>query len=122
MKMKHGIDQMFEVLVVSQICEPISPQPLSESCEYLSQLELADPGSDVSLEVDVLIGSDYYWQLTTGEIRHGTTGPVAIRTKLGWVLSGSGPSIRMEIPVVSLITAHSLMIGTEFTSNIELDN
>ena len=75
MKMKHGTDQEFEVLVVPQICEPISPQPLSvcvASCEHLSQLELADPGSNIPLEVDVLIGSDYYWELTTGEIRRGT--------------------------------------------------
>ena len=51
-----------------------------------------------------------------------TTGPVAIRTKLGWVLSGPGPSIHMEIPVVSLITTHTLTIGMESMSNIELDN
>ena len=125
MKMKHGTDQEFKVIVVPQICEPITPQPLSvcvESCEHLSQLELADPGSNIPLEVDVLIGSDYYWELTTGEIRRGTTGPVAIRTKLGWVLSGPSPSIHMEIPVVSLITAHTLTIGTESISNSELNN
>ena len=60
MKMKHGTDQKFEVLVVLQICEPISFQPLSvcvASCEHLSQLKLADPGSNIPLEVDVLIGS-----------------------------------------------------------------
>ena len=76
MKMKHGSDQEFEMLVVPQICEPISPQPLSicvENCEHLSQLELADPGSDHPLEVDVLIGSDYYWELSTGEVKRGAT-------------------------------------------------
>lgn len=125
MKMKHDADQEYEVLVVPQICEPISPQLLSvcvESCEHLSQLESADSGSNIPLEVDVLIGSDYYWVLTTGEIRRGATGPVAIRTKLGWVLSGPGPPIHMEIPVVSLTTTHTLTIGMEATSNSELDN
>ena len=130
MKMKHGSDQEFEVLVVPHICEPIAPQPLSvcmESCEHLSQLELADPESDHPLEVDVLIGSDYYWKLATGEVRRGTTGPVAIRTRLGWVLSGPGPPIRTEIPVISLMTTHTLTIGTESpsrdsTSNRDLDN
>ena len=65
MKMKHGTDQEFEVLVVPQICKPISLQLLSvcvTSCEHLSQLQLADPGSNVPLEVDVLIGNDYYWR------------------------------------------------------------
>ena len=130
MKMKHGSDQEFEVLVVPHICEPIAPQPLSvcmESCEHLSQLELADPESDHPLEVDVLIGSDYYWKLATGEVRCGTTGPVAIGTRLGWVLSGPGPPIRTEIPVISLMTTHTLTIGTESpssdsTSNRDLDN
>ena len=71
MKMKHGLDQEFKMLVVSQICEPISPQPLFicvEKCEHLLQLQLADPGSDCPLEVDVLIGSDYYWELSTEEV------------------------------------------------------
>ena len=130
MKMKHGSDQEFEVLVVPHICEPIAPQPLSvcmESCEHLSQLELADPESDHPLEVDVLIGSDYYWKLATGEVRRGTTGPVAIRTRLGWVLSGPGPPIRTEIPVINLMTTHTLTIGTESpssdsTSSRDLDN
>ena len=38
-----------------------------------------------SLEV---IGSDYYWSLVTGEVCRGNSGPIAIHTKLGWVLSG----------------------------------
>jgi len=37
----------------------------------------------------MLVGSDYYWQLTTGEVIRGEGGPIAINTKLGWVLSGS---------------------------------
>ncbi len=41
-----------------------------------------------SLEVDVLIGCDLYWELITGNIRCGDSGPVAIQTRLGWVLSG----------------------------------
>jgi len=39
--------------------------------------------------IDVLIGSDHYWKFVTGEIRQGEQGPVAIRSKLGWLLSGS---------------------------------
>ena len=125
MKMKHGSDQEFEMLVVPQICEPISPQPLSicvENCEHLSQLELADPGSDHPLEVDVLIGSDYYWELSTGEVKRGATGPVAMGTRLGWVLSGPGPSIHTEIPIMSLTTTHTLTIGAGISSNSDLDN
>ena len=39
-------------------------------------------------EVDILIGYDQYWNVVTGEVRKGTSGPTAINTILGWVLSG----------------------------------
>ena len=40
------------------------------------------------MEANILIGSDYYWELTTSRTRRGKSGPVAIYRKLGWVLSG----------------------------------
>ena len=72
--------------------------------------------------MDILIGSDYYWELTTGNVRHGNTGPVAINTKLGWVLSGPGPPIPIELHATSLITIHNLMIDTEVLNNSDLTN
>ena len=55
----------------------------------MCDLPLADIAVDNSdLEVGILIGSDYYWALTTGQIRRGEAGPVTIEAKLGWVLSG----------------------------------
>ena len=59
MKMRHGADQKFNVLVVDRICEPISSQPVPisiKSCGLLSQLELADEGGESPSRVDVLIG------------------------------------------------------------------
>ena len=41
-----------------------------------------------TLDINVLIGADYYWQFATGNIRRGISGPTGIETKLGWVLSG----------------------------------
>ena len=38
--------------------------------------------------IDILIGSDQYWQLVTGEVVKSKSGPTAMNTKLGWVLSG----------------------------------
>ena len=52
-------------------------------------LELADfSNTALNMPIDILIGSDYYWQLVTGSICRGTSGPVVVHTKLGWVLSG----------------------------------
>ena len=39
------------------------------------------------LELDILIGSDQCWELVTGETQSEISEPVAINTKLGWVLS-----------------------------------
>ena len=97
------------LFVVPIICEPLAGQPISACVELLATLDLADisDGSS-SLEVDVLIGSDYYWSLVTGEVCRGNGGPIAIQTKLGWVLSGplsvSGPGHSS----VNLITTHVL--------------
>ena len=52
-------------------------------------MPLADIAIDNSdSEVGILIGSNHYGALTTGRIRQGKAGPVAIETKLGRVLSG----------------------------------
>ena len=44
--------------------------------------------NDRNEEIDVLIGSDFYWQIVTGEMKKGESGPVALSSKLGWLLSG----------------------------------
>ena len=60
---------------------------------WLGSQYLRVPTSDVlstglSMSVDMLVGSDYYWELVTGSICRGVSKPVAIHTKLGWVWSG----------------------------------
>ena len=81
---------VLKLLSVPLICSQVSAMPL-ESCqrnyEHLKSLELVN--SSEAGEPDILIGSDYYWSIVTGEIvRGGDREPVAVRTKLGWILSG----------------------------------
>ena len=84
-----------EALVVPSICSPLSGQDISfasSEFSHLSNLELADSNeysSDVS--VDVLVGLDYYHQFISGKITMGElgdSGPVALESVLGWILSG----------------------------------
>ena len=72
----------------------------------------------------MLIGSDYYWEIMNGEVRCGTTGPVTISTKLGWVLSGPGPTLHsgIETPVLSLIATQTVMAEPESLSNRDSSN
>ena len=37
--------------------------------------------------IDILIGADYYWQIVTGEVAQADDCPMAISSKLGWLLS-----------------------------------
>lgn len=102
-------------LVVPFICDPVNCQPISHSrdCyDHLVGLELADSADlEDSLEIDVLIGCDFYWTLVTGRIRRGRSGPTAIQTKVGWVLSG--PADQQDTSVnLTLTSTHTLKINT----------
>ena len=41
-----------------------------------------------AVSIDVLIGSDYYWDIIMSESIRADYGPTAINSKFGWVLSG----------------------------------
>ena len=75
------------LFVVPLICELLTCQLVSfcwDNFDNLKDLDLANPSDGSSqLNVDILIGSDLYWQLITGETHCGNPGPVAINTVLG---------------------------------------
>ena len=68
--MKGYPNMHLSLFVVPMICEPLAGQPISACIEenrHLASLDLADFSDGTSsLEVDILIGSDYYWSLVTG--------------------------------------------------------
>ncbi len=78
-----GIHLYVDAFSVETICSPISKQKIcvaKASYDHLTSFELAD-GCDgkVDMPIDILIGSDYYWQFITGETRRGRNGgPVAV--------------------------------------------
>ena len=82
----------FIAYCVPTICAPLANQNtrVSQSkYDHLAPLKLAD--ETCGLEegtIDKLVGSDQYWQIVTGEVIKGESGPTAMNTKLGWVLSG----------------------------------
>ena len=71
-------------------------------------------GTD-ELSIDLLIGADFYWQFVTGiTVRGQEPGPVALSTRLGYVLSGPvGISpLSAENSMVNFTEAHVLEICT----------
>ena len=75
------------VLSFPTICSPIPSRVDANNYPHLHGLKLADY-SDSEDSIDVLIGSDYYWDFVTSEIVRGDFGPTAVNSKFGWLLSG----------------------------------
>ena len=81
-----------QVYVVPVICGSLTQQSTKltqSSYEHLRNLPLAERAAGGVLAVSILIGADYYWSLVEGTIVRGAPWePVALATKLGFVLSG----------------------------------
>ena len=78
---------------VSEICYPLRGQNTKfakENYSHLKNLKLADFNESESVNVDILIGSIYYWDFINGKhIVQGKKGePVAISSNLGYILNG----------------------------------
>ena len=80
-------------------------------------LKLADSSEGtLDLEVNCMIGADYYWTLVTGEVKRG---PVSIRTTLCWVLSGPVNAGTSPDASVHLTSTH--VICTQAKSQLKSD-
>lgn len=86
----------FSALSVPIICLPIKSQPVNSAKQKFTDLKETDfASSGVGNEIDLLIGSDMYWDIVTGKINRSVESSlVAIETKFGWVLSGVHESVR----------------------------
>ena len=85
---RNGENLHFPFLSVSFICEPLMTQSLShvvKSFPHFRELDLADTGGKA--DINVLVGVDIHWELVMGRVVHGQSGPTAIETSFGWVLS-----------------------------------
>ena len=109
-KTKSKQELELDLFVVPHICDPLITQPLSTCFSehpHLSHLDFADDNVDETpREIDMLIGSDSYWNIVMGEILRGSGGPIAVNTSLGWVLSG--PVELADLTSVNLLSTHAL--------------
>ena len=116
LSIKGGGHQELQLFAVPVICRPLAVQQIdlcATRYKHLSDLDLADHSADDSpMAVDLLIGLDFYWDLVTGKVRRGESGPAAIHTRFGWVLSGVTPLPRSPNTSHSFLTTHVLKIAT----------
>ena len=54
--------------------------------KHLKYLKLANyHRDDEYLEIDILLGANYYWSITEDKIIRGFEGPIALKSKVGYV-------------------------------------
>ena len=95
-KSLDGMEIYINAYVVPKICLPITNQVMTiavEKYEHLRDLQLADDafGDELNVDnpVDLLVGYDTFWLFVEdGIVRGNGNGPVAMKTMLGWVVSG----------------------------------
>ena len=117
LELKGEPDLLLSAFALPLICQPLQGQPVQQVVKDnsgFSGLRLADYCTEEeTLNVDILIGSDYYWNLVTGHTIRGTQGPTAVHTKLGWVLSGPVRSGNLgNQQLNNLVTTHVLKCAT----------
>ena len=117
--MKDGGHYEISTLTVPLICDSLAAMPVQfciRNYRQLQELDLADMAQEVGSATtpQVLIGSDYYWQFVRGQIIRGESGPVALQTRLGWVLTGSDSLVEQSHPA-SMVTI-ALKISTSHIS------
>ena len=106
--------KILNTLVVPLICTPLSDQcgSIPKNQFDLKYLKLSDSSdSKFSCKVDILTGADYYCDFATGNIRCENSGPVAVETILGWVLSGTYEFENNISATVNLSSTHVLKLS-----------
>ena len=125
---EHGDYVQLSAFVVPLICDPLQSQSIvhaNVTHAHLRGLKLADysTGED-DIMVDILVGSDQYWQLVSGKVLQGQDSPMAIQMRLGWVFSGpTNGAVQNDQQQNKLVTTHVLRTATKpvYITNERLD-
>lgn len=85
-------------LCFPKICLAVSAKVNIDNHIHLQGLELGDMSiaETGQKDIDVLIGSDYYFDIVSGNVIRGSSGPVAVSSLFGWVLSGPTSAERKQ--------------------------
>ncbi|CAH0730303.1 unnamed protein product, partial [Brenthis ino] len=95
-------------LVLKTISDDLPKHHFNISSLKLNNLELADPSFNEPSPIDMLIGSDLFWDLIGSEQRSlGLNNPNLHSSKLGWLIAGPAP-IQMQPPPKRFLTCNFL--------------
>ena len=107
---------------VKDICHPLKNQNTKfakKNFSHIRNLTLAGENCLKNSDIDILIGSDYYWHFMKNRIIRGNADePAALETKLGYVLSGKldiGSNGRHQINLNESLVTNVLRVQQELT-------
>ena len=105
-----------KTVVVEKICRPLHGQAVDVAkgmYAHLYGLPLADETANGFVEIEMLIGLDYYWDIITGVVVRGQEGPVAMESKFGYILSGASKSWSFVANTPSICNLAATLIAKE---------
>ena len=107
---------------VSEISYPLRDQNTEvakETYQHIRSLNLADKNSNNCVNIDILIGSNYYWHFIDGKrIIKGKLGePVAISSNLGYILSGT---VQNNFEETECLATHVLEASVSHDEKLEI--
>ena len=106
---------------MSVICAPLQNQCIElsrDNIPHLQGLELADNSFGYSeLEIDLLVGADFYWTSITGHIIREEYGPTAVESHVGWILSGPSCFLNLQATFTDLSQTHVLKVSESSLAN-----
>ena len=93
LKAKYGEEAELTAICYDKICSPLPVKVNVQEYVHLDGLEFADnlESENDQGSIQILTGSDRYWDLTTDEIIKGPEGksrPIAMQNKFGWLIAG----------------------------------
>nr|XP_029734573.1 uncharacterized protein LOC109415800 [Aedes albopictus] len=93
------ISMKLQFLVLKQPSSDLPTMPIDISAWKLPNVQLADPQFNVPGSVDLVIGSETYWELHTGrKISLGEGLPWVVETPFGWAVTGPASRSATCIP------------------------
>ena len=108
--------RLIKCLCVLKICLNIKGRSVKQELkkrDFIKTLKLADSSISPECSIDMLIGSDIYWDFVTGETKRSPgENLVAVNSIFGWLISGPIECSKQENDkTVTLTTTHMLKIG-----------
>lgn len=102
----HNFSTKLQFLVLRQPSAELPTVPIDTSAWDLSNVILADPQFHTPAKIDLVIGSEAFWEVHTGhKVSLGKDLPWISETPFGWVVSGSAPNATHCIPQICNLSA-----------------